>query len=255
MTAAPPGPAAGSDVGPAARMLAQAGFEARVVLGNGEQLMLSLILPLLGLVAVVHLTWIPLPSGPARVDLAVPGVLAVAVLSTAFTGQAITTAFDRRNGVLRLLGTTPLGRSGLLAGRFLAVALVLVVQWVLLGGVGLALGWRPEPAGLVIAVPVTALGGACFLALGLLLGGTVRAEGVLAIANLVWVLLVAGGGLLLPTGDGLVGRLVGWLPSGALGEGLRVALVQGAVPWAPLAVLLVWTLLITAVTVRLFRWG
>lgn len=245
----------GRDVGAVRRVLAQAAFETRTTLGNGEQLLLSLVFPLLGLLAVVHLTWIPLPSGPSRVDLAVPGVLAVAVLSTAFTGQAITTAFDRRNGVLRLLGTTPLGRGGLLAGRFLAVGLVLVVQGVLLGGVGLVLGWRPEPAGLPVAVLVAVLGSAAFLALGLLLGGTVRAEGVLAIANLVWVLLVAGGGVLLPAGDGPFGRVVGLLPSGALGDGLRTALVAGTVPWGPLVVLAVWTLVLALATGRLFRWS
>ena len=238
------------------RVLGQAWFETRVILGNGEQLVLSVMLPLMALIAVVHLTWIPLPVAPGhqRVDVAVPGVLAVAVVSTAFTGQAIATAFDRRNGVLRLLGTTPLGRGGLLAGRLMAVGLVELVQMVLFGAAGLALGWRPDLGLLPVAVLTVLLGTAAFLALGLLLGGTVRPEGVLAVANLGWVLLVAGGGVMLPASPGQHAGVVAWSPSGALGDGLRAALATGEVPALPLLVLTGWAVLLSALAARLFRW-
>ncbi len=112
------GPRSHAGAAPAtARVLAQARWEALAVLRNGEQLLLTVLLPLVALVGLSRSSLIPLalPPGASRVDVVAPGVLAVAVLSTAFTGQAIATAFDRRHGVLRLLGTTPLGRSGLVA--------------------------------------------------------------------------------------------------------------------------------------------
>ena len=128
------------------RVLAQARFDARIILRNGEQVLLTLVLPALALVGLT-LASVPTWAPGRRVDVVVPGVLALAVLSTAFTGQAIGTAFDRRYGVLRLLGTTPLGRGGLLAGRVLAVLAIEAVQIAVLGALGIALGWRPHAAG------------------------------------------------------------------------------------------------------------
>jgi ABC-2 type transport system permease protein len=241
----------------AARLLAQVRRESVAVLSNGEQLLLTLVLPLLALVALVRTSFVPLdlPAGAGRIDVVVPGVLAVAVLSTAFTSQAIAVAFDRRYGVLRLLGTTPLGRGGLVGGRCGAVLVVLLVQLVVLGGAGVALGWRPDPVAVLAAVPVLVLGAAALTALGLLLGGTLRAEGVLAVANLVWVLLVAAGGVLLPSSSaGPLAPVVVWLPSGALGDGLRSALAGGALPLRELLVLAAWTVLGAVAARRWFRW-
>ncbi|MDN5755220.1 MAG: ABC transporter permease, partial [Micrococcaceae bacterium] len=128
------------------RVVRHGGYETRAMLGNGEQLVLAVALPLL---ALFGLPFTSILDGVAehRIDAAAPGVLALCVMSTAFTGQGISTGFDRRYGVLRFLATTPLGRAGLIFGKALAVLAVLVVQVVLICGVALFLGWRPEPAG------------------------------------------------------------------------------------------------------------
>ena len=238
----------------ARRVLAQATFDARSMLRNGEQLLLTVILPLLVLVGLSRSSVVDLGDGP-RIDLAAPGVLALALISTSFTGQAIATGFDRRAGLLRLLGTTPLGRGGLIAGRVGAVLTVQVIQIVLLGTAGLLLGWRPAVVGVLPALLIGVLGTASFVSLGLLLAGTLRAEAVLAAANLIWVILLAGGGVVL-AGDrlGPVGPVVQYLPSGALGDGLRTSLTAGTWPWLDLLVLLVWATLGTLATVRWFRW-
>ena len=238
----------------ARRVLAQARFDAVVLLRNGEQLLLTLVLPALALVGLSLTEVLDLGEG-RRVDLAAPGVLALAVMSTAFTGQAIGTGFDRRYGVLRLLGTTPLGRGGLLAGRVLAVLAVEVVQVAVLGGIALALGWRPDAGGVPVALVALLLGTAAFTSLGLLLAGTVRAEGVLAAANLVWVLLLAGGGVVVPPDRlGGWGHVAGLLPSGALGDALRASLGSGAADLGALAVLAVWAAVAALLTARFFRW-
>ncbi|MBE1878505.1 ABC transporter permease [Myceligenerans pegani] len=242
---------------PARRVLTQAAFEARTLLRNGEQLLVSLILPVLVLVGMATAPFLGIATGGAsRIDFATPGVLALAVVSSAFTSQAIATAFDRRNGVLRMLATTPLGRSGLLAGKALAVLAVLAVQVAVLSAVAAGLGWTPEPAGLAPAGLALLLGTACFTALAMLLAGTVRAEGVLAVANLVWILLVVGGGLVVPPDRlGPLGPLAAVLPSGALGEAVRGALLDGALPGGPLLILAAWTAGAALAAARWFRWS
>lgn len=243
------------------RVAAQGAFEARTLLRNGEQLLVTIVLPVLLLVGLARTSVVSLgvdgTTGTARIDVVVPGVLALAVMSSAFTSQAIATAFDRRNGVLRLLATTPLGRSGLVLGKVLAVLAVGLVQVVVLGAVALALGWRPDAAGLPGAIAALLLGAAAFTSLALLVAGTLRAEGVLAVANLLLVLLAVGGGTLVPASElpGLLGTVAPWLPSGALGDALRSALTDGVVPVVPLLVLLAWTGLFGGATTRWFRWS
>ncbi len=238
-----------------ARVAAQARFEALTVLRNGEQLIVSVVLPALALVA---LTLASVPSlGPGRrVDVAVPGALALAVVSTAFTGQAISTGFDRRYGVLRLLGVTPLGRGGLLMGKSVAVLAVEVVQIAALVALGLGLDWDPTWSGVPAAVVTALLGTWAFVALALLLAGTLRAEAVLALANLVWVLLL-GLGVVLPSSElpGPLEHLARLLPSGALGDGLRMSLDGGGLPLHAWVVLLTWGVGASALASRFFRWG
>lgn len=251
-----PAPSAAARTGQ--RVLAQGRWDTLIFLRNGEQLLLSLVLPVLALIGMsrTSLVGLDVPAGHSMVDVVTPGVLAMAVMSTAFTGQAIATAFDRRYGVLRLLGTTPLGRSGLLLGRVLAVLVIEVVQVLVIGSVALALGWRPGAAGLLLAVPLLVLGTAAFAALGLLMAGTMRAEAVLAGANLVWVLLLLGGGVLVPLAQlpGPLATVGALLPSGALAEGLRTAFLDGAVLPSSLPVLVAWTAAGAAACVRWFRW-
>lgn len=240
------------------RMRAQARFETLAVLRNGEQLLVTLIIPVVALVALGRGSFLDIGVGDAeRIDVVTPGILGLAVMAGSLTSQAIATAFDRRNGVLRLLATTPLGRGGLLAGKALAVLAVAALQVVVVGVVGLALGWRPDPAGIPGALLALLLGVAAFTALALLLAGTLRAEAVLAVANLLLVVLAVVGGLVLPVSDlpGWWASVAEWLPPGALGEALRSSLVDGAFPVAHLAALAAWGLALAAAVRRWFRWS
>lgn len=240
---------------PTQRVLAQGRYETGVLLRNGEQLLVSLALPLLALLALAWTSYPSLGEG-RRIDLAVPGVFALAVMSTAFTGQAISLAFDRRYGVLRLFGTTPLGTSGLVAGRVLAVLAVITLQVVVLGAVGLLLGWRPELVGIAPALAVGVLGAAAFVVLAVLVGGRLRAEAVLAVANLLWVVFLALGSLLPSERFGEPwAQLVRLTPSGALGDGLRAALAHGQWDLGALAVLAAWAVLGGVLATRVFRWS
>ncbi|GEP32518.1 transport permease protein [Nocardioides szechwanensis] len=237
------------------QVLAQAGMEARLMLRNGEQLLLAVVIPAIVLVGGVKGSdRIGLEFSHRAVDVITPGVLALAIMSTAFTSLAIATGFERRYGVIKRLGTSPLSRTGLLAGKIGALLLVEVLQVAVISVVGLALGWEPDVnvVGVVLAI---VFGTAAFAALGLALAGALRAEATLAAANLVYLLLLAGGAVVLPTSAyGDFGEVVRWLPSGALGNAMRGALTDATVVWRELAVLLGWAIGGAVLTARTFKW-
>ncbi|GAB4098895.1 ABC transporter permease [Sinomonas halotolerans] len=242
--------------GIARRVWQQGRYETLAMLRNGEQLILMLVLPLLALVALVMTHFID-GLGPSRVDAAAPGVLALCAMSVGFTGQGIATGFDRRYGVLRFLSTTPLGRGGLIAGKVLAVLVVLGVQTVVVGGTAALLGWRPSPEAIALGLPLLALGAAAFTALGLLIAGTARPEATLAVTNLVWILLGAFGGMVLPASrlPAALEPVVPYLPSGALGDALRSAALEGAFNVHAAVVLALWAAASGAAATRWFRWS
>jgi ABC-2 type transport system permease protein len=231
-----------------------------MTLRNGEQLLLTLVIPIGLLIAFGRTQFLDLGTAPdpeSRLAVLAPGVLALAVLSTAFTGLAIQTGFERRYGVLKRLGATPLGRDGLLAGKAGAVFAVEAGQIAILSATAVGLGWRPhtEPAGLVAAAALVVLATVALAGMGLLLAGTVRAEATLAVANLVYLVLLVGGGLIVPSTDwpAALTAVQALLPTAALADGLRAALdgrPVGAEPWL---VLTAWTA-VGAWAIRLFRW-
>ena len=247
---------------PLSRMvLAQSRMEARLMLRNGEQLLLAIVIPvilLVGGVAGADRIGIDL-GGRHPVDVLAPGVLALAVMSTAFTSVAISTGFERRYGVIKLLGSSPLPRHGLLLGKVLALLNVVALQLVVLVVVGLALGWEPtlaHPPRTVLALALTVtLGTAAFAALGLFVAGVLRAEATLALANLVYLLLMAGGAVVLPTSSyGALSGVVQWLPSAALGDAMRATFLDAQVDVRALLVLAGWAGLGTFLTARTFKW-
>lgn len=239
-------------------VLTQAGMECRLMLRNGEQLLIAIVIPVMVLVGLVGAAGsLGLDYADPVVDVVTPGVLALAVLSTSFTSLAIATGFERRYGVLKRLGTSPLPRSGLLAGKVLALLLVELLQIAVISGVGLLLGWSPSPGavGLVGAVLGVLVGTAAFASLGLLVAGTLRAEATLAVANLVYLLLLTGGAVVLPASAyGGFGDVASWLPSGALGEAMRSALLPGEVAWRELAALAGWAGIGAVLASRTFSW-
>ncbi|MFV0495454.1 ABC transporter permease [Mycobacterium sp.] len=235
------------------RMLAaQTGLELKLLLRNGEQLLVTMFIPI---TLLIGLTVLPLGSfGPHRANVFVPAIMALAVISTAFTGQAIAVAFDRRYGALKRLGATPLPVWGIIAGKSLAVVCTVFLQSVILGAIGFVLGWRPPLAALGLGAGVIALGTAAFAALGLLLGGTLRAEVALALANLVWFAFAGFGALTLETD--MVPTAARWFarvtPSGALTEALSQAMSL-SVDWFGIVVLAVWGAVAAVAARRWFR--
>ncbi|MFE9247418.1 ABC transporter permease [Streptomyces sp. NPDC007088] len=241
---------------PLGRMIAaQAALETRMLLRNGEQLLLTVIIPSLLLVLFSTVDVVDTGAGDP-VDFLAPGVLALAVMSTAFTGQAIATGFERRYGVLKRLGATPLPRWALMTAKTLSVLVTEVLQVALLTVIALVLGWDPHGNPLWVVL-LLLLGTAAFSGLGLLMAGTLKAEATLAAANLVFVLLLVCGGVVVPLDKfpDAVRAVLELLPVAALSDGLRDVLQHGAgVPGEDLLVLAVWTVLGLGAAARFFRW-
>ncbi|MCB0908306.1 MAG: ABC transporter permease, partial [Nocardioidaceae bacterium] len=108
------------------QVIAQARMETRLLLRNGEQLLLAIVIPVIVLVgAVKGAERLGLDIAERPVDLFTPGVFALAVMSSSFTSLAIMTGFERRYGVLKRLGASPLPRHGLLLGKTGALVTVL----------------------------------------------------------------------------------------------------------------------------------
>ncbi|MGW7754341.1 ABC transporter permease [Streptomyces violaceusniger] len=242
---------------PLMRMIrAQAALETRMLLRNGEHLLLTVVIPSLLLVLFSTVDIVDTGADGSTVDFLTPGVLALAVLSTAFTGQAIATGFERRYGVLKRLAVSPLPRWGLMAAKTLAVLVTEVLQIVLLTAIALALGWSPHGDPLSVAL-LLILGTAAFSGLGLLMAGTLKAEATLAAANLVFLLLLVAGGVIvsLDKFPGAVRGALELLPISALSGGLRDVLQDGAgMPWRDLGILAVWAVLGLGAAARFFRW-
>ncbi|MET7513506.1 ABC transporter permease [Streptomyces sp. NPDC005480] len=241
---------------PLSRMIgAQAVLETKMLLRNGEQLLLTVIIPTLLLVLFSAVDIVDTGDGKA-VDFLAPGILALAVMSTAFTGQAIATGFERRYGVLKLLASSPLPRWALMAAKTLSVLVTEVLQVILVTVIAFALGWSPQGNPLAVLL-LLVLGTAAFSGLGLLMAGTLKAEATLAAANLVFLLLLVGGGVIVPLDKfpDAAQSVLGLLPISALSDGLRDVLQHGAaMPWSDLGILAVWAVLGLGAAARFFRW-
>lgn len=241
---------------PLSRMIAaQTAFETKMLLRNGEQLLLTVIIPSLLLVLFSAVDIVDTGAGKS-VDFLAPGILALAVMSTAFTGQAIATGFERRYGVLKRLGASPLPRWALMASKTLSVIVTEVLQVVLLTVIALLLGWSPHGNPFAVVL-LLVLGTAAFSGLGLLMAGTLKAEATLAAANLVFLLLLVGGGVIVPMDKFPAGvrSVLELLPVSALSDGLRDVLQHGAsMPWGDLGIVAVWAVLGLGAAARYFRW-
>lgn len=240
---------------------AQTLFELKSILKNGEQQLVSIFLPLMGLFLLVKTpildSYLENYTNLNKISLAVPGILSLCIVSTAFTGQAIATGFDRRYAVIKFLATTPLGKKCLIAGKTCAIIIVISIQITIIGITATFLGWTPTFIGLLFSIPSILLGVAAFTALGLLLAGTLKAETNLAIINLLWILFATLGGLIYPQ-DSLpttTKNLFAFLPSAALRNAIQDALNLEQINFFACIILVFWATIGIFACKKWFKWN
>lgn len=237
-----------------ARTRAHTGWELRLLLRNGEQLLLVFIIPIVLVLALGLTTFVP-----GGIDGAIPKVLSISILATCFTSLAIATGFERRSGALRFLATTSLTRTNLLAGKAIATAIVTLLSMLVVLLLGVLLGWRPGGSW-PLSILVAFLGSFTFAAWGLYLAGALRAEAVLALANGVFLTLILFGGIIISPDQlpDVLGSIIEFTPSAALVEALTTTLSTQVPSTAdlllPSIILAVWGALGALLARRYFRW-
>ena len=238
------------------QILTQAQFELLLTLRRGENILITLIVPVLLLVFFTSLNLVPTINGRA-VNFLLPGILALAVMAAGMVNLGIATAYERYYGVLKRLGSSPLPRSGLIIAKVISILILEVVQVVLLVGVAVLLyGWRPAGSPL-LALLTMALGTVTFAAIGLAMAGALQAEITLAGANALFLLFVLFGGGILPLSHlpPALATIAQFLPAAALTEALRATMTNGgAFPSFELLVLAIWAVVILVVAIRTFQW-
>lgn len=237
--------------------LAQTAAELRLSLRQGEQMLVSLGIPLMLLIFFSLVDVLPTPDSVTKpVDFLAPGILALAVMSTSMVSLGIGTGFERQYHVLKRLGATPLGRPRLIAAKITMVVAIEALQFVLLVVAAMALGWRPT-GNTVLAVPAVIAGTAAFAGIGLLMAGTLRGTVTLALANALYIVLLLLGGMIVPLDElpGPIAKVAELLPAAALSEVMGEAFTAGATASASAwAVLVAWAIAAPIVAAATFRW-
>lgn len=234
------------------RVLAHAATEARLIVRNGEQLVLALVIPL----TILFGTRFFGERFGLDFQAMTPSVLSLAMWSTCLTTLAISTGFERRYHVLERMAATPLGKPGVLLGKALSIAAIATGQAVVLTASGLALGWHPQPtaAALAVSALTAVLAMASFSGLALVMAGSLRPEATLAVANLLYLVGMPLG-ILIPVAayPAWAQPVLSALPTAALGESMRAA-AESTTLWWPLGVAAAWALLLWFVTRKVFSW-
>lgn len=234
----------------------QLACELRVLARNGEQLLLILGIPVLLLAFFSNVDVLP-TAGQRGVNFLLPGIVALAIMSTAMVSLGIATGFERQYLVLKRLGATPLGRSRLVLAKSLAVVIIELVQLAAICVVSLAMGWSIESTTWLLLVGAAALGTFAFAGLGLILAGRLRAEVNLAAQNGLYLFLLLTGGMIIASSalPGPLESLSRALPAANLADALRQAVgeegLYGSSAWVILAA---WALVAPLAAARVFRW-
>lgn len=235
---------------------AQFRHEVSTTLRNGEQLLLTLIIPVMLLVFFSLVDVLPTDTKNS-VDFLAPGIIGLAVMSAAMVSLGIGTGFERTYKVLKRLGTTPLGRSRLIIAKIGSVIVVELVQVTVLVPVAYALGWRPSAPNWLGAITAVIVGTVAFAGIGLSLAGRLRGEINLAAQNGLYLVLLLLGGMVIPFAKlpGAISAIAKALPSGALADVLRETLAHGGVrPGTSWLILIGWAVVTPVAASRLFRW-
>ena len=190
-------------------------------------------------------------------DVIVPGIAGMAVMSTTFSALAFNITQLREMGILKRMRGTPL-RSGAYFGGIATSAVTnTVVQVAIItvsGKLFFGVDWPRDLLALVVFVTA---GVVCFAALGVALSHVIpNFESAPAYVNAVFLPVLFISGVFYDADDApqFLRDIAQALPLKHLVDGLSGAMVTGEAQWSALAVILLWAAAGTVLAVRGFSW-
>jgi ABC-2 type transport system permease protein len=199
-------------------------------------------------------------SDQADLDVIVPGIAGMCVLSATFTALAYQMTFMREQGILKRMRGTPMPGGAFLAGIAGNAVMNTALQIVLVtlaGKLFFGVGWPRDVLELVLFVT---LGVVCFASLGVAFSHVIpNFESAPAYVNAVFLPVIFISGVFYDANDapGFLKGIAEALPLKHLIDGLSAAMVTGdgiGDELGALGVLVVWTVLGVGLAVRGFSW-
>jgi ABC-2 type transport system permease protein len=240
-------------------LVKQSMLETKLWLRRRETVFFSLLLPVMFLAFFGALYGSQKLHGISYISYLVPGYAVFATMAVALGTVCTNLATERQTHILKRLGGTPLPRwmmivAKVLAGSMLigAVVVVLVLVGTLVYGAHLRGNW-------LAAILVLLIGVASFAVMGIVLGGTVKAESSVAVANLAYLALSFLGGVFVPLSQfpKSLQNVATLLPSERLADALQTIWTRGhglSDTGMDIPVLVAWAVVVLLIGSRTFRW-
>ena len=192
-----------------------------------------------------------------QLDVLVPGIAGMSIVSTTFVALAYTLVFLREEGVLKRLRGTPLPAGaylGALAAHAITNAAIQLAIVIAAGRAFFGIGWPDDWLQLVV---FAVAGVACFALLGAALAHAIpNFESTAAYVNAAFLPLIAISGVFYDADDApaFLRDIAEGLPLVHVIDGLSGAMVTGESAWSGLIVVALWTAAAAVLAVRGFRW-
>lgn len=241
--------------------------EARLLLRNPNALFMGLAFPAVLLLAQGFVipgtrepvTGVddPLFEGLRVIDLFVPIALTVALGSVALTNFPTAMSGYREQGVLRRLGSTPVGPHRVLASQLIVSTVSLVGGAFIAGGAAMLLLGAHGPQSVLLVMVTFCLSALAMLSLGSVIAARASsAQSANGIGMLVFIasLFAAGVWTPGPLMSEPLRQIAGLTPLGAASQSLSAAWYGQPFPVVQLLVLIAWTIPCAFVAYRTFRW-
>lgn len=193
-------------------------------------------------------------------DFLVPGILAMSIMQMGIFSVAFVFVDLKKRGILRRMRVTPINPNDFIVAQVITRLIVLMMQIVIMVAVGVIFFKLNFIGSLWKMFVFGILGAVVFLGMGFALAGLSRSEDQVApLANIVTLpqLLLSGVFFSRSNLPGFAHLLTQFFPLTFLADGMRSLAIDGASLaqiWPQMAGLAVWSILTTAVAVKLFRW-
>ncbi|EDY54018.1 MULTISPECIES: ABC transporter permease [Streptomyces] len=196
-------------------------------------------------------------GGLRTIDVYVPVAVLLGMIVGGLQSMPQTLTGYRERGILRRMSTTPVRPTALLTAQMTVyggAALASALLALLVGRFAFAVRLPEQPLGYVLALVLAVLAALALGAVVSALSRTTKIAGAIGSAVFFPAMFCAGVWAPVQTMPDVLARIVGYTPFGAAAEALNRAASGDWPGWTHLAVLVVWTVLLTAAASRWFRW-